>query len=135
MSYIVIEEDHISKVVDAVVKWQQEGFVPCGGITEALSGMYIQAMHKELFNKDELGLKKVAPTKPNINFEEVKIHAFADTLDPLNSQLMVKYSIRGKMQKELSLPEIKTASHYNHDNVKLALWEYLHTHDMLDNPQ
>lgn len=133
MSYIVIEEDHISKVVDAVVKWQQEGFVPCGGITEALSGMYIQAMYQSVRAKEQPTVK--VATKLRTKFEEVKLHAFADTPDPLNSQLMVKYSIRGVMQKGITLPEITTASHYNHDNVKLALWEYLHTHDMLDNPQ
>ena len=134
MSYIVTEEDHISKLVDAVVKWQQEGFVPCGGITVTHNDKYIQAMYQELFHKDDIGFTKVA-TKTKTKFDDVSIHAFANTPDPLNGQLMVKYSIRGVMQKEITLPEITTASHYNPDNVKLALWEYLHTHDMLDNPQ
>ena len=133
MSYIVTEEDHISKLVDAVVKWQQEGFVPCGGITEALSGVYIQAMYQDVRAKEQPTVK--VATKLKTKFDDVSIHAFANTPDPLNGQLMVKYSIRGVMQKEITLPEITTVSHYNHDNVKLALWEYLHTQDMLDNPQ
>ena len=132
MSYIVIEEDHISKVVDAVVKWQQEGFVPCGGITVTHDDKYIQAMYQDVRAKEQPTVK--VATKPKTKFDDVSIHAFTNTPDPLNGQLMVKYSIRGVMQKEITLPEITTASHYNPDNVKLALWEYLHTQDMLDNP-
>ena len=85
MSYIIVEQDDLKKLVDEVVAWQQKGFKPTGGVSTAvklerrhehLSNItyYTQAMCQELFHKDELGMKPIVtdkPKKPSIDDLEV----------------------------------------------------------------